>query len=189
MKNIDDNISRIHITTGTIVRTILIIICFAFIDMINLFFILRARHPDDNWSNHIGFPGGRRDEGDMDLIQTVTRETQEEVGFQVGSFEFIGPLNDLQARMGGSHLDFFIRPHVFHLADPAKPSLNTVEVEDAFWVPLNFLLEKSNHTVYRFEREKTEVSLPAITLPNKKILWGLSYLIFQDLVLKIFRTR
>ena len=35
---------------------------------VELFFILRAEHPDDPWSGHVAFPGGRRDPDDASLL-------------------------------------------------------------------------------------------------------------------------
>ena len=43
----------------------------------------RAIHPDDPWSGHLSFPGGRKEEDDQDLLATCIRETAESVGARV----------------------------------------------------------------------------------------------------------
>ncbi len=45
------------------------------------FLILRrVAHPDDPWSGHFSFPGGRKETRDQDLFATCIRETIEETG-------------------------------------------------------------------------------------------------------------
>ena len=43
----------------------------------------RAEREDDAWSGHWSFPGGRRDESDVDLLQTALRELWEECGIRL----------------------------------------------------------------------------------------------------------
>src|SRR4051812_3842337 len=40
-----------------------------------ILFIRRAEHPQDPWSGHMAFPGGREEPGDADLLETAIRET------------------------------------------------------------------------------------------------------------------
>ena len=52
-------------------------------DDLHLFFIHRAEHDADPWSGHMGFPGGRKDPEDPDVLNTVLREVHEEVGIDL----------------------------------------------------------------------------------------------------------
>ena len=47
---------------------------------LQLLFIERAQHPDDPWSGHIAFPGGRIEIDDPSPRAAAERETLEEVG-------------------------------------------------------------------------------------------------------------
>ena len=40
----------------------------------------RAARPQDPWSGHFSFPGGRKEVRDLDLLATCIRETEEETG-------------------------------------------------------------------------------------------------------------
>ena len=40
----------------------------------------RASHPQDPWSGHFSFPGGRSEKKDNNLLSTCIRETREETG-------------------------------------------------------------------------------------------------------------
>ena len=47
---------------------------------ISVCMILRSEHPEDPWSGHMAFPGGRADTEDRNNLHTARRETWEEIG-------------------------------------------------------------------------------------------------------------
>jgi hypothetical protein len=53
-------------------------------------FIKRATHEHDPWSGHMAFPGGRHERGDLTLLRTAMRETEEEVGLDLSTAELLG---------------------------------------------------------------------------------------------------
>ena len=62
-----------------------------------LLFIERARVEGDPWSGDIAFPGGRVEPQDDGLQAAAERETQEEIGLDLGHGRYIGRLDDLVA--------------------------------------------------------------------------------------------
>ena len=50
---------------------------------LELLLIERVERTEDPWSGHIALPGGRREQGDPDLLTTAFRETAEEAGVYV----------------------------------------------------------------------------------------------------------
>ena len=44
----------------------------------------RAERADDSWSGQWSLPGGRREPGDLDLVETALRELEEECGIRLG---------------------------------------------------------------------------------------------------------
>src|SRR5437870_1501228 len=58
---------------------------------IEVLFIHRAEHPDDPWSGHMAFPGGRAEDGEPPVL-TAMRESAEEVGLDLGEAELLGGL-------------------------------------------------------------------------------------------------
>src|SRR4030042_1136026 len=42
---------------------------------LNVLFVKRVKNPADPWSGQIGFPGGKREPQDKNLMQAVIRET------------------------------------------------------------------------------------------------------------------
>src|SRR5262249_57053733 len=86
-----------------------------------LLFIERARHPDDPWSGHMAFPGGRVDPGDSDPRAAAERETLEEVGLSLAGAEALGQLDDLEGRHAGRRLPLVISAYVYHLPEAGPP--------------------------------------------------------------------
>ncbi|WP_246845718.1 CoA pyrophosphatase [Bdellovibrio sp. ZAP7] len=151
-------------------------------DDLQIGYIQRAIHPLDRWSGQIAFPGGKREEWDTSALATALRETQEEVGIVLTPEEMIGRLDDIQARKAGALLEFFIRPFVFYTERDFEVRLDHNEVADFFWVPLKDLVNPERNISYELMREQLRMELPAISLNREIPLWGLSYMITQDLL-------
>lgn len=151
----------------------------------DLLFIKRALNPQDHWSGHLAFPGGKQDAKDPSLLAACLREVHEEIGVILKPESLIGSLDDLQARKRGHLLEFYIRPFVFFL--PEKPSLklDSREVEKTIWVPLDYLTDEKNRADYVFELEGQEMRLPGIQFSDGNILWGLTYAMIENFFMKL----
>lgn len=137
-----------------------------------LLFIERARHPDDPWSGHMAFPGGRVDPGDRDPRAAAERETLEEVGLSLAGAEALGQLDDLEGRHAGRRLPLVISAYVYHLPD-AGPLATNHEVEEALWVPLADLVDPRHQVEYPV----ASGGFPGIRVgePEPHVVWGLTY--------------
>lgn len=91
-------------------------------------------------AGQISFPGGHMDPGDETPEETALRETEEETGLDRRHVEIIGRLNQYVTRTG-----FSITPVVALIKPPFELTLDPDEVEEAFEVPLDFLLDPANH--------------------------------------------
>lgn len=152
------------------------------LDSLEIGFIIRATRPVDRWSGQLAFPGGRREAVDLTDVSTVLRETREEIGVDLSSTELLGRLDDIQARRANQMLDFFIRPFVFYTERDFELTLNPDEVEEFFWAPLQHLTDPQRQTTLDLEREGQKLHLPAVKLDKGPVLWGLTYLMTQDLL-------
>lgn len=137
-----------------------------------LLLIERARHPEDPWSGHMAFPGGRVDPGDPNDQAAAARETLEEVGLSLTTAERLGRLDDIEGRHAGRPLSLVISAHVFHHAEPGELSLNH-EVEAALWVPMRRLVDPAHQVEYRTPYG----GYPGILVgdPDRHVVWGLTY--------------
>ncbi|UCE33040.1 MAG: CoA pyrophosphatase [Burkholderiales bacterium] len=99
----------------------------------------RTAHLDQH-AGQIAFPGGRTDSKDRSAIDTALRETEEEVGLPRERIEVIGQLPVYETGTG-----FRVTP-VVGLVDPGfSLRLQAFEVDEAFEVPLAFLMDPANH--------------------------------------------
>jgi 8-oxo-dGTP pyrophosphatase MutT (NUDIX family) len=117
-------------------------------------------------AGQIAFPGGRADAGETPW-RTALREAQEEVGLDPALVEVVGLVEPF--RVGG----WFCATPVVGFVDPAfRPEANPEEVEEAFEVPFDFLMDAANHR----EHEVTApdgVTYTTLAMPfGERFIWG-----------------
>lgn len=121
-------------------------------------------------SGQVAFPGGRRDETDIDAAHTALREAHEEIGLHSGLVEVIGQMPTYTT---GSQ--FIITPVVALVSPDHRLTLNTFEVADAFEVPLDFLMNPAHHRRHAFEWAGTRrewFSMPYVDGTSERFIWG-----------------
>lgn len=146
-----------------------------------LLFIHRAEHPGDPWSGQMGFPGGRAEPGDEGLLDTAIRETREETGIDLArSGRVLGRLDEVRAMARGRPVDLAISPFVFALHEAVEARPDPREVRDLLWIGLQTLLGEELRSTLEFRHEGHTLELPCFRL-NGRVIWGLSYRMFEDL--------
>lgn len=142
--------------------------------------IQRAVHPNDPWSGHMAFPGGRRDPGDDHLLATAMRETREELGLDLDLAEHLGHVDDLQAVARGRTLDLVIRPQVFIWTGDVPKLTPNYEVADTLWAPIGPMIAGEIDTVRPWTEGTQTYRLPAYDVGGR-IVWGLTYRMLRTL--------
>ncbi|HEY4636730.1 MAG TPA: CoA pyrophosphatase [Burkholderiales bacterium] len=119
-----------------------------------------------NHSGQIAFPGGGAEPGDASAEATALREAHEEIGLEPARVEVLGRLSDYHTRT-----DYRVTPVVGLVAPPVELRLDAHEVEEAFEVPLAFLLDPANHQ--RHQREFQGRTVPFYAIPYRDYyIWG-----------------
>ena len=121
-------------------------------------------------SGQVAFPGGRVDAEDADAVAAALREAQEEVGLAP---EFIEVLGTLPTYTTGTA--FVITPVVALVRPGFVLTPNPYEVADAFEVPLDFLMNPSNHRrhVADWDGARREwFSMPYDDAGRERYIWG-----------------
>lgn len=90
----------------------------------------------------IAFPGGKRDESDASLVATALREAHEEVGLMPDSVELLGELSAHETVTG-----FRVTPILGYVRDGFSPVVEAGEVEEAFFVPFDFVTNPANFAI------------------------------------------
>ena len=119
-------------------------------DGLHLLLTRRTDHLRDH-AGQISFPGGRVESHDADAVATALRETEEEIGLARSFVEVIGALPDY------STVTAFVVTPVVALVQPGfMLALDTVEVAEAFEVPLSFLMNPAHHQRHEFDFQGTQ---------------------------------
>lgn len=92
-------------------------------------------------SGQVAFPGGSIDPTDASSEGAALRETEEEIGLDRSFVEVVGRLPDYVSGSG-----FRVAPILGIVRPGFLLTLNVDEVDDAFEVPLAFLMNEANHT-------------------------------------------
>ncbi|KAI8973509.1 NUDIX hydrolase domain-like protein [Mycotypha africana] len=159
-----------------------------------MLFIQRASQSGDLWSGHIAFPGGKNEPTDRTVLDTIVRETREEIGVDLSStndFAFVGtlPAKKIKYNTIQKKLDMTLIPFVFLQLTPVTPKLmlQKTEVANTYWVPITYL--SSNPLVpynpITNTSAKNQDNLDAISLLNNNdspYLWGMTLRIVQEVL-------
>jgi 8-oxo-dGTP pyrophosphatase MutT (NUDIX family) len=138
----------------------------------DVLFIERARALGDPWSGHMAFPGGRVEPDDPSGRAAAERETFEEVGLSLVGAELLGRLDDKKGNPR-THPELVISAFVYLAREAGELTINS-EVQDAFWFPLDGLLDRARHVHYTAHGE---FEFPGILVgePDRHVVWGLTY--------------
>ncbi len=139
----------------------------------------RAAHLNDH-AGQISFPGGKIDATDASPLETALREAEEEIGL---GQEFIDPIGYLD--LYGSSFGFRILPTVARVRPGFDLRINHTEVDDAFEVPLSFLMDPANHQIHSKDFRGIERSYYAMPFAERYI-WGATAGILRVLYERIY---
>lgn len=125
----------------------------------------RAAHLNDH-AGQISFPGGKIDAGDASPLETALREADEEIGLDRA---FIDPIGYLDVYATG--FGFRILPTVARVRPGFALRVNPDEVDEAFEIPLAFLMNPVNHQRHSKEWRGIMRSYYAMPFADRYV-WG-----------------
>lgn len=132
-------------------------------------------------SGQIAFPGGTIDDSDGTPENAALRETWEEIGLARQNISVIGRMPDYLTGSG-----FRIAPVLGVVRPDFELRVNPDEVEDAFEVPLSFLMNPDNHNresgVWN-GKERYYFTMPY----GERYIWGVTAGIIHTLYERFYR--
>jgi 8-oxo-dGTP pyrophosphatase MutT (NUDIX family) len=132
-------------------------------------------------AGQVSFPGGRMEASDIDIRAAALRETHEEVGITPGQIETVGYLHPMPTVTG-----YAVTAVVGIVDSGIVLAIDRTEVEEAFEVPLAFLLDESNQT--HSEREFGGARVPIIEYNYaSQRIWGATAMMLAEFRRKILK--
>ena len=135
-------------------------------------------HEADKHAGQIGFPGGKKEDGDKDMIYTALREAEEEIALDLAAIDILGPLSPIYIPVS----KFRVHPYVSFALQPPLLSRQESEIEEILLLPLSEF--RSGNA-----RQTTRINIsPGITLNHVPcflvmghVIWGATAMILNEL--------
>lgn len=143
----------------------------------SILILRRTTQPEDPWSGHFSFPGGRKESSDSDILATCLRETREETGILLLPDDL---QKTLQIEPAGRNFDtpLWVQPFLFSLSERPRLHLETREIESGYW------LEEQQFKDPQLHHRKEMIPgryFPAFPLGDY-YLWGFTYRLLQTVI-------
>jgi 8-oxo-dGTP pyrophosphatase MutT (NUDIX family) len=132
-------------------------------------------------AGQVSFPGGRMEEADPDILATALRETHEEVGIHPDLVEIAGYLDPSPTVTG-----YAVTPVVGIIGPQVSITVDPIEVEAAFEVPLEFLLNERNQSYSTREFEGVQLTIVEFNFAGRRI-WGATAMMLVELRKKLIK--
>lgn len=127
-------------------------------------------------SGQVGFPGGRYEPEDVDLLKTALRETEEEVGVPQSSITVIKQLTQMYIPPS----NFLVHPYIGFTEVNPTFVLQPDEVEDIIEVDINHFLDDSIIISKKITTSyAVDIDVPAFQI-NGHVVWGATAMILSE---------
>ncbi|MBN8969854.1 MAG: CoA pyrophosphatase [Rhizobiales bacterium] len=141
----------------------------------------RAGHLNEH-PGQISFPGGKIDRTDASPLDAALREAEEEIGLRRDFIEPLGYLDVYATSFG-----FRILPTLARVRPGFELAINATEVDDAFEVPLAFLMDPLNYR--RGAKEFRGIPRTFYEVPyQERYIWGATAGMLRVLHERIYPT-
>ena len=133
-------------------------------------------------SGQVAFPGGRIDDCDAGLSHAALREAEEEVGLSPSFVNVLGAMPSFPTLTG-----FRMFPVVGVLESVPSLVLEPAEVDEAFWLPVSFMMNHENYSERKIIHENQELVSPVLKYQGYDI-WGATARVLLSLRLLMERN-
>ncbi len=140
----------------------------------------RTFHPEDPWSGHYSFPGGRKDKQDSSLFETCLRETSEECGIVIGRDELV---KEYPSRAAGNSMGLAIpvTAYLFEVSDRPEIALQQSEIAAYEWLNLEYAANRAN-IIHRSMSPRSPDRLYPCLPASQGVVWGFTFDTLMDVI-------
>ncbi len=139
--------------------------------------MIRRPHEPGPHSRQIAFPGGRREEGDTDLIETALRETREEIGVIARRADVLGVLSPVFVPPSG----YLVTPSVAILSERPVFVPDPREVEEVLTFRVADFLDPANFHSEQWNVRGRQSIVPHFRI-GAEVVWGASAMMLAELL-------
>jgi len=146
----------------------------------HLIFIRRnASHDQDKHAGQVGFPGGKKDTTDPDLMYTALREAEEEIAIDLSGIDVLGPLTPLYITVS----KFMVHPYLAYSWKAPQLTRQEREIEEILQVPLSRFFEADVRYETRIKLTTGIIlnHVPAFMVEGH-VIWGATAMILSELL-------
>ena len=159
-------------------QSAVMVLLFPFDNQLRTVFIKRSEY-DGMHSGQIAFPGGKKEESDLNFEETALRETWEEIGIEADNIEIVGQLSDLFIPPS----NFIVKPFVGYCHKKPVYKIDSKEVQSVIEIAIDDFCTRS----CIFEKEfSTGTVGKTIKAPyfaiNDIEIWGATAMITSELL-------
>lgn len=143
---------------------------------LKMIFILRKTYEGVH-SNQVGFPGGKTEEQDNNLLDTALRETEEEIGLHRSQIQVIKELTDVYIPPS----NFLVKPFLGVVSKPFQYVIDDYEVEQILEFSVADILNEQNVG----SESITNSYANNLTVPSFKfgesVIWGATAMMLSEI--------
>ncbi|HBX51451.1 MAG: hypothetical protein A2275_14390 [Bacteroidetes bacterium RIFOXYA12_FULL_35_11] len=146
-------------------------------------FIQRALYSGPH-SGQVGFPGGKYELADKNLIQTAIRESVEEIGINHDDIIILGTLTSLYIPIS----NITVLPVVGWTETQPVFKKDDNEVESIIEIPLSYLLSPQNRFIKKLQVNSIEIEAPCF-MAKSHYIWGATAMITSEFLEVVEKAR
>jgi len=134
----------------------------------------------EHHKGQVSFPGGKRDKTDKDLLTTVLRESEEEVGLQPEDVTIVG-----QTDIFLTNTHYLVTPYVGFFPFPYNFKISTDEISHLIEVPLLHLLQDNHFEIKPWQRGN-ETWMVHYYYYKDETIWGVTGFLLSNFLTIVF---
>lgn len=146
------------------------------------FLTIRRAEDGHAHSGQIGFPGGRQEPGDTDLMETALRETFEEIGIKQQQINTIGSLSPVYIPVS----NYQVFPYLGFVEEMNPYTISIKEVKEVVEIPLSTILRPQSKVQAEISTNiepHVQRTVNAYKLLDGTIIWGATAIMIAELEL------
>jgi 8-oxo-dGTP pyrophosphatase MutT (NUDIX family) len=140
--------------------------------------LMRRTEDGSTHGGQISFPGGKREEADVDIIETALRECEEEIGVEQTAVQLLGCLTPLYIPPS----NFNVTPVLGVVAGDLNVTISEREVQEIIKVPLSFLFDDAIKGMKSVSTSSgIQIETPVYSLDHAQLVWGATAMMISEL--------